>query len=513
MTSHEPGLLLRAARLVRVGDRPAPDGPVDLRIAGGRVVEISAVGDRLTPYAAEQVIDAGGRWAIPGLWDAHTHPVMWALAQRRIDLVGVTSAADTVARVRRHMEGSPGGDSLVLGYGQRSATWSQPPTVADLDAVTGERPVALASGDGHNGWLNSAALRLLGLPSRTGVLTEDEWYAAYPRLESLDPDSVDPTDAVREAVAAAHAKGVVGMVDFEFGSSFHTWPDRVAKGLDSIRVRAATYADDLEQVAALGLRTGDPLLDGHDLVTMGPLKVISDGSLNTLTAWCCDPYVGGEHLEHPRGLPNLPVEELTRIMVRAREIGLTAAIHAIGDQAVASTLDAFAASGQIGSMEHAQLVRWGDVQRLAEAGITASVQPTHALDDRDVSHLWWADRTNRLYAFRAMLDAGVPLALGSDAPVSPLDPWLAIAAAVHRSGDDRPAWHPEQAITVAEALASSTDGQGTLAPGSRGDVVLLDADPLTTDGAGDDSGERAAYLRSMPVAATVVAGRPVHSTL
>jgi predicted amidohydrolase YtcJ len=255
------------------------------------------------------------------------------------------------------------------------------------------------------------------------------------------------------------------------------------------------------------------LLDGHDLVTMGPLKVISDGSLNTLTAWCCDPYVGGEHLEHPRGLPNLPVEELTRIMVRAREIGLTAAIHAIGDQAVASTLDAFAASGQIGSMEHAQLVRWGDVQRLAEAGITASVQPTHALDDRDVSQLWWADRTDRLYAFRAMLDAGVPLALGSDAPVSPLDPWLAIAAAVHRSGDDRPAWHPEQAITVAEALASSTDGQGTLAPGSRGDVVLLDADPLTTDGAGDDSGERAAYLRSMPVAATVVAGRPVHSTL
>ena len=505
-------MLVRQARLVPIGGGAAPvvdPWPVDLRIEGGRVTEIAPV---LSPYAGEQVIDAGGRWAIPGLWDAHTHPVMWALTQRRIDLIGVTSAAETVSRVRDHLHGIPAGDGLVLGYGHRSATWSAPPTVAELDAVTGDRPVALASGDGHNGWLNSAALRLLGLPSRTGALAEEEWYAAYPRLEGLDPDSADPTEALREALAAAHAKGIVGIVDFEFGSSFRTWPDRVARGLDTMRVRAATYADDLEQVAELGLRTGDPLVPGHDLVTMGPLKVISDGSLNTLTAWCCDPYVGADHLGHPRGLPNLPVEDLTRIMVRAKEIGLTAAIHAIGDQAVAATLDAFEASGQSGSMEHAQLVRWDDVPRLARAGITASVQPAHALDDRDVSEQWWGDRTDRLFALRSMVDAGVTLAMGSDAPVAPLDPWLAMAAAVHRSGDDRPAWHPEQAITGAEALAASTDGQGTVREGSRGDVVLLDADPLRAFGDAEGSGEQAAYLRRMPVAATLVAGRLAHST-
>ena len=109
--------------------------------------------------------------------------------------------------------------------------------------------------------------------------------------------------------------------------------------------------------------------------------------------------------------------------------------------------------------------------------------------------------------------AGVTLAMGSDAPVAPLDPWLAMAAAVHRSGDDRPAWHPEQAITGAEALTASTDGQGTVREGSRGDVVLLDADPLRAFGDAEGSGEQAAYLRRMPVAATLVAGRLVHSTL
>jgi hypothetical protein len=109
-----------------------------------------------------------------------------------------------------------------------------------------------------------------------------------------------------------------------------------------------------------------------------------------------------------------------------------------------------------------------------------------------------------------MLDEGVTLAMGSDAPVSPLDPWLAMAAAVHRSADEREPWHPEQALTPREALAASVDGQGTVAPGSRGDLVLLDDDPLTP-GAG--SAEQAARLRDMSVHATFVAGRLVHGEI
>ena len=93
------------------------------------------------------------------------------------------------------------------------------------------------------------------------------------------------------------------------------------------------------------------------------------------------------------------------------------------------------------------------------------MQPAHLLDDRDVTEIVWPDRADRCFPLRWMVDDGVTLALGSDAPVSALDPWLAIAAAVHRSGDDREAWHPEQALTPREALAASVDGQGSVHAG------------------------------------------------
>jgi predicted amidohydrolase YtcJ len=107
-----------------------------------------------------------------------------------------------------------------------------------------------------------------------------------------------------------------------------------------------------------------------------------------------------------------------------------------------------------------------------------------------------------------MLDDGVELALGSDAPVSPLDPWLAISAAVHRSRDERPPWHPEQALTPREALAASVSGHGSVHAGMPADLVLLDADPLAVH---DDTATTAAALREMPVAATIVGGETVYS--
>jgi predicted amidohydrolase YtcJ len=275
----------------------------------------------------------------------------------------------------------------------------------------------------------------------------------------------------------------------------------------------ATYADTLEDVIAAGLRTGDPLPGCDERATMGPLKIISDGSLNTRTAWCCQPYADAHRLEYPCGQANLDGAELRDLLGRAHGAGLEVATHAIGDAAVAEALAAYAETGARGSIEHAQMVNRDDVRRMAELDIRGSIQPAHLLDDRDLTEKIWPGRAERCFAFRWMLDDGVELTLGSDAPVSPLDPWLAIAAAVHRSGDDREPWHAEQALTPQEALAASVDGQPTVAVGSRGDLVLLDRDPLAGFEPGGDTAKVGESLRTMTVALTVVGGRVVHSAL
>ncbi|MET0467537.1 MAG: amidohydrolase family protein, partial [Aeromicrobium sp.] len=157
--------------------------------------------------------------------------------------------------------------------------------------------------------------------------------------------------------------------------------------------------------------------------------------------------------------------------------------------------------------EHAQLMTREDIAQLAELGVRASVQPAHLLDDRDVTERLWADRADRCFPWRRLLDAGVDVAFGSDAPVAPLDPWVAMAAAVHRSADDRAPWNPAEALSAAEALAASVDGRDTLRVGGRADLVLLDRDPLEPHG---DSAAVSAHLRAVGVDGTMRAGRFTH---
>lgn len=469
--------------------------PLDVRIEDGRVEE---VGSGLDRPAGVPELAGEGRWLIPGLWDMHVHLGQWALTASRLDLAGTGSVPDALARVAERLRTAPD-LPLLVGWGHRSAVWPQAPTVGDLDAVSGDRPVVLISGDGHHAWLNTAALDLLSLPRRDGVVEEAEWFAAYPRLTRLIGTAETGPAAYLRLQREAAALGIVGVVDLEYAEPVAAWPDRTAAGGGLLRIRASCYADTLEDYLAAGLRTGDPMPGGDPRLSMGPLKIISDGSLNTRTAWCCEPYV-----DRPgRGAPNLSAAELRELLTRASAAGLEVATHAIGDAAVDQALRAYADTGATGSIEHAQLMRVQDVRRLAQLGLRASVQPAHLLDDRDVTEQCWSDRAGRCFMFRSMLDAGVEVVLGSDAPIAPLDPWLAMAAAVHRSADERPAWHAEQAITPQEALAASVDGQGTVHAGMPADLVLLDADPLA---GGPTGAELGAYLRSMPVAATWILG-------
>ena len=489
--------LLRRAHIVGLDDGPGWVGPVDVLVEAGRIRDIDH--DLPRPPGIPE-LDAGGRWVIPGLWDHHTHLRMWTASSGRLDLAGTRSADEALSRLRGRLAAHPG--QPVVGFGHRPITWPVQPTVAALDDVAPDVPVVLVSGDAHHGWLNSRALAQLGLPPRDGVVVESEWYPVYARISEIGGDEVS-VDAYLRMQRDATARGIVGVVELEYGEGFDAWPTRLAEGVDLFRIRRGVYADGLDAVVAAGLRTGDPLVERQDLLTMGPLKIISDGSLNTRTAWCEHAYADGSG----HGAANQTPAELRALMARATEHGLRTAVHAIGDAACHDAVTAYAETGARGSIEHAQLMTRADVTEMGRQGVIASVQPAHLLDDRDVTELIWPDRADRCFPLRWMVDDGVELALGSDAPVSPLDPWLAMAAAVHRSADERPAWHPEQAITAKEALAGSVDGRGSVRAGMPADLVLLDADPLDASGT---PANQAARLRAMSVAATWVAGRLVH---
>jgi predicted amidohydrolase YtcJ len=483
-------LLLRAGRV---------DGRlVDLRIETGRIVAIAPhdAGERV----GDRSVDLEGRTVLPGLWDNHVHFDQWALARRRLDLSPARSAqeaADLVA-VRLRDE-PPAAGELLLGFGFRDGLWPDTPDRDLLDAVTATVPVVLVAGDLHCCWLNSAAAARYGLTGHpTGLVRETEWHPIMQDVRRTQTRMLS-----RWAVEAAHAaaaRGVVGIVDFEAPWQLDAWAERIAAGLDALRVVASVWPECLDDPIGRGLRTGDPVPGTRGLLTMGPLKVVTDGSLNTRTAYCHDPYPGLADATNPCGMLLVPPDELVPLLDRATRAGLDVAVHAIGDRANALALDAFATTGARGRIEHAQLLTPQDVVRFAALGVTASVQPRHAVDDRDVADRFWAGRTHRAFPYRWLRDAGVPLVLGSDAPVAPLDPWVSIAAAAHRSADQRPVWHPEQQIPLESALTASYGPDGPLRPGRRADLVVLDGD-VTED---------PAPIRTMPVAGTLLAGRWTH---
>ncbi|MFE3448851.1 amidohydrolase [Nonomuraea sp. NPDC059194] len=483
--------LLRSARL---GGRSTP---ADVLVAGERVARVR---DRIDPEPGWAVVDVDGRTVLPGLWDHHVHFDQWTLARQRLDLSGATSAAEAAGLVAERLRAKPPEPGLPLvGYGFRDAMWPDSPHRDLLDAVAPtDVPVVLVSGDLHCCWVNSAAARVYGHEGHpTGILRETEWQAVGEDVARLPEHLLDGWAA--EAATAAAARGVVGVVELEAPWHLDTWVRRVRDGNRTLRVACGVWTARLEEAIARGLRTGDVIPGTGGLVEMGPFKVITDGSLNTRTAYCHDPYPGLEDGEHPRGMLLVPPQELVPLMRRAWEHGLWPAVHAIGDHANTLALDAFEQVGARGSIEHAQLLSGSDLARFGRLGVVASVQPEHAMDDRDVADHHWAGRTERAFPFGAMLAAGAALALGSDAPVAPLDPWVSLAAAVDRSRDDREPWHGEQAIPVEEALAASTrTRRARLVEGDPADLVVVDADPFTAT---------SAVLRQMPVAGTMLDGR------
>ena len=480
----------------------------DLVVTDGVVAQLGVPGSLDLSSVRGEVIDLEGLYLGPGLWDNHVHFSQWALIRQRLDVSSAVSASDVTERVRSRLISHPPAKGTPLaGFGFRDGLWPQAPHRDILDRA-GPAPVVLMSADIHCVWLNSAALSMFGLSDHpTGVLVEQDAFEINTALGNVHPATLDRW--VGDAAVAAASRGVVGVVDMEMALTLDDWPRRVLGGIDQLRVKCAVYAMHLEETIARGLRTGDVLPETAGLITMGPFKIITDGSLNTRTAHCHDAYPildsADDQAEHGGfGLGTFAFDELVSYLRRASSNGIVPAVHAIGDRANQLALDAFEAAACSGGIEHAQLISSSDFARFARLGVSASVQPEHAMDDRDVADVYWSGRTDRAFALDSLVNAGATLRFGSDAPVAPLDPWISMAAAVSRSRDGRAPWHPEQRASAQVAYAASTDGRRSVSVADVADLAITVLDPLH---ACDTE------LRSMEVRATMLGGRFTHNTL
>jgi predicted amidohydrolase YtcJ len=485
-TSTPPAVLLRSARLLQ-HFRPGERTPlVDVLVADGQV---RALGPDLVADGAD-VVDLQGRNVLPGLRDAHTHVASAALARGALLLHSARSAREVADRVAT-WTGTP--EPLLYGRGFHDALFDDEPHKALLDNAAPGVAVVLRSNDGHSAWFSSAALDRAGVDHPTGLLRETQMLAAVAEVVKPRPEDLDVE--VAHVLRAAAARGVTEIYDIEGAAGWVNWQRRAraAAGGLGMRVWVATSPDGLDEALRAGRRTGQE----HGLLRGGYLKLFADGALGSRTALCDHAYEGstGNH-----GMALSSTEQMTDLVTRAASGGIRTAIHAIGDAANRNALDAFAAAGAGGRIEHAQQLAPDDVARFARLGVVASVQPSHLLDDRDVADEHLGAGAARMHVLQDLHRAGARLEFGSDAPVAPLDPWLSISAAVHRTGDDRPAWYPDQRLPLDLALGAST-ARPALVESETADLVVLDADPV---------GLSASDLAQLPVWATMVDGRWTH---
>ncbi|MGH3017906.1 MAG: amidohydrolase [Gaiellaceae bacterium] len=490
-----------------------PSVPVQraLAIAGERVT--GGIGTHETALASPDVIDLGGRCVLPGFTDAHVHFPSWSVALRQVRLEGTTSLDEALDRVRN--VDAPGG--VLRGFGWRDAEWATPPSKEALDAVTGDVPAALFAHDYHSLWLNSPALALSsgdlevpgGVVERdgggepTGILREEAaWHFRDQHLAVPDDEYVE---AMREGLRVAAGRGVTAVHDKDGWLGAARFWQRLRDGdALTLRVWQSLPHEHLDRVVEAGLPPGL----GDSLLRVGYLKAFMDGTLGSQTARMLD----GSGVEITSGV------ELADIVRRAAAAGWPVAVHAIGDLANREALDAFEETqehwrpkGLRQRIEHAQCVALEDLPRYAALGVATSVQFSHAPSDRDLAERFWPDQLEGTYAFRTFVESGALVANGSDAPIEELDPWAGVCAGVLRTLDDRPAWRPEQAVTVDQALHATIVApvwlsgderrRGKLLPGYFADLVVLDRDPLAWP----------SELPDVSIVATMVGGRWVHN--
>ncbi len=500
---------------------PEAKGPVGsaLAIKNGLIL---AIGDErsMRRFVGDgtRVIDLEGRAVLPGLSDAHVHGLSLGMRLGWADLSGAGSIKELVERLRRHLSSlGPGEWAIGFGWDHERFSERRLPRKEDLDAVSKERPVVAFRKCGHLCVLNSAALKLLGgklaelvekgfaltdpgTGEPTGVLVEEGLQAL--REVMPEPDKRRVADAVNRAIDEALSKGL---------TCLHWIAERpeelsvimALRALGQLRIRLYLLfpVSMMEHLLALGLRTGF----GDPWVRIGAIKVILDGSLGARTAYLREPY---SDQPDERGRLLYTERELAGIARRAHEAGLQLAIHAIGDGAVELALKVLAGlPGGPGRMrhriEHASVLDPGMIRMMASLGVVASVQPHFIVSDFWVEERLGPHRARWTYPFKSMLEAGVVLAAGSDAPVEPIDPIRGMLAAMEaqRPEEKLDFWEALRAYTYGPAFASFQEGfSGSIEPGRVADLTVLSCGPEGLDD-----------LAEAGVDATFVCGRLAYS--
>lgn len=491
-----------------------------LAIGGGRVTAVGpeeVVRKHIAPDT--DVIDLAGGCIVPGLHDSHVHLTQYGFELEQVRLDDAATLDEGLERIAaRAREREPG--TWILGAGFALERWgTETLDAALLDRVAPEHPVLLRSQDHHSAWANGRALELAGIGADTpepehgtivrhgdGSPTGFFLERAYELVRSAVP--APGRDAIRAALRRAGddlaARGITTVHHMAFEPPEY-WRELAALASDSafpVRVWACVPQEDVEHAAAIGLATGQ----GGESFQVGGAKFFADGALGSRTAWMLDPY--------PTGGVGVVVdgpETLAARLPLAIDAGLTPVIHAIGDAANRTALDALEQTRPAWSarnlrprIEHAQHVHPDDVPRFGALGVVASVQPIHFTFDGPSIRRLLADRVERAYPWRSLEAGGAVLAFGSDAPVAFPDVFGTLRTAVRRRDVHGEIIHLGEALAPDRALAAYTSGparaigwehrSGHLRAGADADICILGHDPLVT-------------LDGLEVQATLKAGR------
>lgn len=484
-----------------------------LIVVDGRIERVLAEGEAPPSIAGARIVDAGGKTLLPGLIDAHGH--VPGLGQERIeaDLRGAATLDETLARVRGFARKNPS-NQWVVGRGWNQVLWPDKrfPTARDLDTVIADRPVVLTRVDGHAIWVNSAALKLAGVtattadPSGGQILRDAKGEptgvfvdAASVLVERHVPPLSDAQakEALRAAMNEIATLGLTGVHDAGIDErQYRLYQELGAADALSVRIYAM-LADG--EVARGIIAAGPKPAQFDDRLQMRSVKAWVDGALGSRGAAMLAAY--SDQPNH-RGLMLYTREQMNTLTALTAKHGWQLNVHAIGDAGNRVVLDAFERhmtqqqrSVLRPRIEHAQVIALSDIPRIAQLGVIASIQPTHATSDMNMAEdRVGAERIKGAYAWRALLNSGVRLAAGSDFPVELANPFHGLYAAVTRSdrnGKPPGGWRAHEKLTREEALriftldaafaAHMENAVGSLEPGKWADFILIDRDYFKVD--------------------------------